>query len=75
MAEANDVYGSIYENLIDAGCNKETTEKCMRYIGEKKITDAIKILGQHRVSLPGSLHREQKRLDRLDFLLYRLQNN
>jgi hypothetical protein len=27
MAEANDMYESIHQNLIDAGCNKETTEQ------------------------------------------------
>lgn len=29
MAEANDTAGLIYQNLIDAGCYKQTTEKCM----------------------------------------------
>ncbi|MCD8089725.1 MAG: hypothetical protein LUD81_03720 [Clostridiales bacterium] len=74
MAEANDFYGSIYQNLIDAGCNKETTEKCMSCIGEKKISEVLKILGRHRDSLLVSLHREQKCLDCLDFLVYRLRN-
>ncbi|MCD7855622.1 MAG: hypothetical protein LUG66_08435 [Clostridiales bacterium] len=75
MAEANDVYGSICQNLIDAGCNKETTEKCMSFIGEKKIAEALKILGRHRDFLLGSLHREQKRIDCLDFLIYKLRND
>ncbi len=75
MAEANNVYGSIYQNLIDAGCNKETTEKCMSFIGEKKVSEALKILGQHRASLLSSLHKEQKRIDCLDFLIYRLRND
>ncbi|MCC8015675.1 MAG: hypothetical protein LIO87_10865 [Eubacterium sp.] len=75
MADANDVYGSIYQNLIDAGCNKETTEKCMSFIGEKKVSEALKILGQHRDLLLGSLHKEQKRIDCLDFLIYRLRND
>ncbi|MCD8158816.1 MAG: hypothetical protein LUD77_07965 [Clostridiales bacterium] len=73
MAEANDFYGSIYQNLIDAGCNKETTEKCMSCIGEKKVPETLKILARHRDSLLGSLHREQKRIDCLDFLIYRLK--
>lgn len=35
MAEANDTAGLIYQNLIDAGCYKQTTEKCMA-IAKKK---------------------------------------
>ncbi len=27
MAEANDVYGSIYQNLFDAGCDRQTAEQ------------------------------------------------
>lgn len=32
MAEANDVYGSLYQNLIDAGCDTKTTEQCMALV-------------------------------------------
>ncbi len=38
MAEANDVYGSIYQNLIDAGCDTKTTEPCMALEGREKCT-------------------------------------
>ena len=31
MAEANDLYGSIYQNLLDAGCDQRTTEQCMTF--------------------------------------------
>lgn len=30
MAEVNDIYGSIYQNLIDAGCDMQITEQCIR---------------------------------------------
>ncbi len=32
MAEANDVYGSIYQNLIDAGCDTKITEQCITLV-------------------------------------------
>lgn len=32
MAEANDLYGSIYQNLLDAGCDLQTTEQCMTFV-------------------------------------------
>lgn len=34
MAEANDVYGNIYQNLIDAGCDQQTAEQCMVFVKE-----------------------------------------
>lgn len=37
MAEANDTAGMIYQNLIDAGCDKQTTEKCMSAIKNEVI--------------------------------------
>lgn len=73
MAEANDVYGSVYQNLIDSGCDSQTTEKCMTYMKEGKVPDMLPILIQHRSVLLASVHTGQKRLDCLDFLLYKLK--
>ncbi len=39
MAEENDVYGSIYQNLIDAGCDQQTAEQCMVFAKEGRFTD------------------------------------
>lgn len=40
MAEANDKYGIIYQNLVDAGCNQKTIQCCMklplRYNNDKR---------------------------------------
>jgi hypothetical protein len=37
MAEANDLYGSIYQNLLDAGRDQQTTEQCMIFNNRKVI--------------------------------------
>lgn len=37
MAEAYDTHGSIYQNLIDAGCSRQTVEHCMALICEKNM--------------------------------------
>ncbi|MEY8322296.1 hypothetical protein AALB47_00065 [Lachnospiraceae bacterium 54-11] len=73
MAEANDVYGSIYQNLIDAGCGQQTAEQCMVFATEGRFTDILPILVSHRKVLPGSLHESQKQIDCLDYLLYKIQ--
>lgn len=40
MAEANDMYGSIYQNLLDAGCDQQTADQCMKatYICQRTLT-------------------------------------
>ena len=74
MAEANDVYRSIYQNLIDAGCDQQTAEQCMVFAKEGRFTDILPILVRHRKVLLGSLHESQKQIDCLDYLLYKIKN-
>lgn len=56
MAEANDLYGSIYQNLLDAGCDQQTTEqrnKIKRYLSEQRWKDAETgtfALGNHEIA-------------------------
>lgn len=73
MAEIKDVYGSIYQNLIDAGCDTQTTERCMVYVKEKRCSDILPILAQHRADLLVTVHIGQKQIDCLDFLIYKLE--
>ena len=37
MAEANDKYGVIYQNLVDAGCNQKTIQCCMKLAQENNV--------------------------------------
>lgn len=37
MAEANDKYGRIYQNLVDAGCNQKTIQRCMKLAQENNV--------------------------------------
>lgn len=74
MAEANDMYESIHQNLIDAGCNKETTEQCMTFVHENNISALQKQLSQHRNHLLDRVHVHQKEIDCLDYLIYILKN-
>lgn len=73
MAEVNDIYGSIYQNLIDSGCDAQTTERCMFYMKEGKISDILPILKQYKATLLASVHTGQKQIDCLDFLIYKLK--
>jgi len=73
MAEANDMYGSIYQNLLDAGCDQQTAEQCMVLVKESQISDMLQILTGYRKTLLCSLHKKQKQIDCLDYLLYKIK--
>lgn len=73
MAEVNDVLGSVYQNLIDAGCDAKTTEQCMAYIEERRYSDILPVLSRYRENLLGKVHIGQKQIDCLDFLIYKLK--
>ncbi|MFR5718899.1 MAG: hypothetical protein ACLUD9_09460 [Anaerotignum faecicola] len=73
MVEAYDTYKNIYQNLIDAGCDKSITEKCMLLVKEGRIFDMLPILTKHRKCLLDSVHKSQKQIDCLAYLIYSLK--
>lgn len=60
MAEINDTYGSIYQNLIDAGCDMQITEQCMGYIKKGNVSDMLPILMQYKATLLAAVHTGQQ---------------
>ena len=75
MAEATDTNSIIYQNLIDAGCNKQLTEKCMSFVKNGKAHGILPILTEYRGNLLGQVRLEQKQIDCLDYLIYKLQKD
>lgn len=73
MAEINDEYGSVYQNLIDAGCDIETIEQCMTIMKERRHADMLPILSGYRTRLIDTVHIRQKQIDCLDFLIYKIK--
>lgn len=73
MAEAHDTYGMIFQNLVDAGCDGNTTEQCMKYISERNYSKMLSLLSQHRKTLLDTFHRSQKQIDCLDYLIYKIK--
>ena len=72
MAQANDMEHMIYENLIDAGCDEQTTVKCMEFVKEGNFQQMLPLLAQHRASLMGTVRYGQKQVDCLDYLIYQI---
>lgn len=73
MAQANDIVGRVYQNLVDAGCDKETTDKCMLIVQKGSYSEMLPILAQHKAFLLDGVHVGQKQIDCLDYLIYNIQ--
>lgn len=63
----------IIQNLKDAGCDSDTIEKFMADLQKGKEANGLKRLAAHRKNLLDSLHREQKCIDCLDYLVYQMR--
>ncbi len=63
---------AIVQNLIDAGCGKEFIAEFMEALRKDNISEDLKLLQAHRRLLVDDLHKEQKRIDCLDYLVYRI---
>ena len=69
----NESSESIIQNLKDAGCDSETIENFMADLQKGKRANGLKRLAVHRKNLLDSLHREQKCIDCLDYLVYQMK--
>ena len=63
---------AIVQNLIDAGCGQELIAEFMEDFRKENISKDLKLLAAHRRSLLDNLHKEQKRIDCLDYLVYKM---
>lgn len=75
MAEATDTMGIIYQNLKDAGCDDQTTKKCMLFAENGNMGGMLPILTKYRAVLLGTIRSGQKQIDCLDYLIYKIQKN
>ena len=69
---ANKSDDAIIQKLKDAGCDTETIEKFMSDLQKGDEKSSLKRLGAHRKKLLDSLHKEQKCIDCLDYLVYQM---
>ncbi len=69
---ANQSDDAIIQNLKDAGCDTETIERFMSDLRKGDEKSSLKCLNIHRRKLLASLHKEQKCIDCLDYLVYQM---
>lgn len=63
---------AIIQNLIDAGCEEDFIAEFMKDFRAENISKNLKLLATHRRLLLDNLHKEQKRIDCLDYLVYKM---
>lgn len=63
----------IIQNLKDAGCGDDAIQIFMDDLQRGNRRTGIQLLQKHRRCLLAAVHKEQKRIDCLDYLLFMLE--
>jgi len=66
-------YEAIIQNLRDAGCDKKTIDLFFKECECGNVKKELKILEIYRKSLLEGLHKKQRQIDCLDYLVYKLR--
>lgn len=64
---------AIVQNLEDAGCDKDTVAQFMELGKNGKKQGQVKLLEKHRRMLLDQVHKREKQIDCLDYLLYQIK--
>lgn len=64
---------SIIQNLTDAGCDEAAITKFMDSLKNGRPAEGLKLLETHRRSLLNELHKQQQKIDCLDYLMHNLR--
>ena len=65
---------AVIQNLKDAGCCRETVERFLALGDAGDVQGQLQLLAQHRKCLLEKVHREERRIQCLDYLVYRLHS-
>ena len=64
---------ALLDNLEDAGCGPEVAERFLALEQAGQYRELLRLLSDHRRPLLDCLHREERRIDCLDYLVYQLE--
>jgi len=64
---------TLIQNLQDAGCNQKIIDEFLDLLDKKQIDKIFILLSKYRSSLLESLHKNQKEIDILDYLIVDLK--
>lgn len=66
---------AVDRNLNDAGCDEATKKRFLEVWSLGNMKEGMHLLQCHRMTLLKALHKSQKQIDALDFLLFTLQRD
>ncbi len=66
---------ALVQNLQDAGCNKKVIEEFLKLFSKNEKNKIFDLLSKHRITLLKTLHKNQREIDNLDYLMLDLKNN
>ena len=61
------------QNMRDAGCSEETIQRFLLCYQANDVKGELKVLSSHRKNLLDHIHKEQKEIDCLDYLVYQIE--
>ena len=61
---------ALRQNLEDAGCDEETVERCLDCARQGRTQEQLRLLSAHRRLLLDAVHRCEKQIDCLDYLVF-----
>lgn len=73
LAQDKEQDEKILQILKDAGCEPETVTLFLKLCEDGKTGDQLCLLAKHRKNLLTEIHREQAKLDCLDYLIYQIK--
>ena len=63
---------ALLDNLEDAGCDSKFVERFLALEHSGQYREQLRLLSDHRRELLDCLHREERRIDCLDYLVYQM---
>ena len=64
---------ALLDNLEDAGCDSSFVERFLALERSGQYRELLRLLSDHRRHLIDCLHREERRIDCLDYLVYQME--
>ena len=71
--EYGDNPDAVIQNLEDAGCDKDTVEQFMELGENGERQRQMKLLEKHRRVLLEKVHKKEKQIDCLDYLVHQMR--
>lgn len=75
MTERTKQEQAVVANLADAGCDKEQIEQFMDFLKSGRKEAGLSLVAKHRRFLLDCYHADQKKIDCLDYLIYKMNQN